>query len=139
MNKQEKYKEDILRQYINPERIEKAPEGFTSKVMTRIQIEAGPLKAAAGLRNRNFVPVISTAITILLILAAFFIPGSETDSLALPVVKLIKNIKVSLPEINLTSIFSFNLPSLLIYVFIGILILTLFDSALNVLFHRREE
>ena len=39
MNNQEKYKEDLLRQYINPEKIEKAPEGFTSKVMTRIQLE----------------------------------------------------------------------------------------------------
>ena len=34
--------EDVLRQYINPERIEKAPEGFTSKVMTRIQVETVP-------------------------------------------------------------------------------------------------
>ncbi len=138
MNNQEKYKEDLLRQYINPERVEKAPEGFTSKVMTRIQIEAAPLKAAGRLRNRNLVPIISAGITILLIVAAFLIPGSETDLSALPVVKLIKNIKVYLPEINLTSIFSFNLPALMIYVFIGILILTLFDRALNMLFHREK-
>ncbi|MDO9339607.1 MAG: hypothetical protein Q7T72_03670 [Bacteroidales bacterium] len=138
MNKQEKYKEDLLKQYINPERIEKAPEGFTSKVMMRIQLEAALLKAAGRLRNKNLVPVISAAITILLIVAAFLIPGSETDLSALPVVELIKNIKVSLPEINLTSIFNFNLPGLLIYVFIGILILTLFDRALNMLFHREK-
>jgi len=135
MDKQEKYKEDLLRQYINPERIEKAPEGFTSKVMTRIQLETVPLKDAGRLRNKNLVPVISAAITILLIVAAFLIPGSETDLSALPVVELIKNIKVSWPEINLTSIFSFNLPALMIYVFIGILILTVFDRALNMLFH----
>ncbi|MBE3086146.1 MAG: hypothetical protein IMZ64_08015 [Bacteroidetes bacterium] len=138
MNNQEKYKEDLLRQYINPERIEKAPEGFTSKVMTRILIEAAPLKVSGRLRNKNLVPVISAAITILLIVAAFLIPGSETDLSALPVVELIKNINVSLPEINLTSIFSFNLSALMIYVFIGILILTLFDRALNMLFHREK-
>ena len=135
MDKQEKYKEDLLRQYINPDRIEKAPEGFTSKVMTRIQLETVPLKDAGMLQNKNLVPVISAAITILLIFAAFLIPGSETDLSAVPVVELIKNIKVSLPEINLTSIFSFNLPVLMIYVFIGILILTLFDRILNMLFH----
>ncbi|MEI8225346.1 MAG: hypothetical protein WCG82_05410 [Bacteroidota bacterium] len=138
MDKQEKYKEDLLRQYINPERIEKAPEGFTSKVMTRIQLETVPLKDAGRLQNKNLVPVISAAITILLIVAAFIIPGSEADSLALPVVELIKNIKVALPEINLTSIFSFNLPALMIYIFVGILILTLFDRALNMLFHREK-
>ena len=135
MDKQEKYKEDLLRQYINPDRIENAPEGFTSKVMTRIQLDTVPLKDAGRLQNKNLVPVISAAITILLIVAAFLIPGSETDLSVVPVVELIKNIKVALPEINLTSIFSFNLPALMIYVFIGILILTLFDRALNMLFH----
>jgi len=138
MDKQEKYKEDLLRQYINPDRIEKAPEGFTSKVMTRIQIETVPLKDAGRLQNKNLIPVISAAITILLIFAAFLIPGSETDLSAVPVVELIKNIKVALPEINLNSIFSFNLPALMIYVFIGIMILTVFDRALNMLFHREK-
>jgi hypothetical protein len=138
MNNQGKNKEDILRQYIDPERIEKAPEGFTSKVMTRIQVEAVPFKAIGRLRNKSFVPVISTAVTILLIVAAFLVPGSESDSMLLPGLKLIKNIKVSLPEIDITSIFRFNLPESLIYVFIGILILTLFDRALNVLFHREK-
>ena len=134
MDKQEKYKEDLLRQYINPDRIEKAPEGFTSKVMTRIQLETVPLKDAGRLQKKNLVPVISAAITILLIVAAFLIPGSETDLSAVTTVELIKNIKVALPEINLTSLFSFNLPALMIYVFIGILILTVFDRALNMLF-----
>lgn len=138
MNNQEKFKEDLLRQYINPERIEKAPEGFTSKVMTRIQIEAAPLKAAARLQNRNLVPIISAGITILFIVVAFLLPGSEADSLALPVINVLKNIKISLPQVNFTSIFSFNLPGLLIYVFIGILILTVFDRALNMLFHREK-
>lgn len=138
MNKQEKYKEDLLRQYINPERIEKAPEGFTSKVMTRIQIEAAPLKAAGRFRNRNLVPIISAGITILLIVLAFLLPGSEADSLSLPVINVLKNIKISLPQVNFTSIFSFNLPGLLIYVFIGILILTVFDRALYGLFHREK-
>ena len=138
MDKQEKYKEDLLRQYINPDRIENAPEGFTSKVMTRIQIETVPLKDAGRLQNKNLIPVISAAITILLIFAAFLIPGSETDLSAVPVVELIKNIKVALPEINLNSIFSFNLPALMIYVFIGIMILTVFDRALNMLFHREK-
>ena len=42
MNNQEKYKEDLLRQYIDPEMIEEAPKGFTSKVMTQIQLESRP-------------------------------------------------------------------------------------------------
>ena len=58
MNSQKKYKEEVLRQYINPERIEKAPEGFTSKVMTQIQMERIPVRLAGRLRNKSLVPVI---------------------------------------------------------------------------------
>jgi hypothetical protein len=139
MSNQEEFREDILRQYINPEKIEKAPEGFTSKVMTQIQLEPVPVKNAGILRNKNLVPLISTVITIFLVVAAFLIPGSEADSSALPVLQIIKNIRVSLPEVDLASILRLNIPASMIYVFIGILMLTLFDRALNVLFHRREE
>jgi hypothetical protein len=136
MNKQQKQSEDPLRQFINPEMIERAPEGFTSEVLTRIQTEAVPMRLAARLRNKNLIPVISVSVTIILIVAALLIPGSETGSSLLPVANFIKNIKISLPEINLTSIFSYNLPALMMYVFIGILMLSVFDRALKVLFHR---
>ena len=136
MNKQEKQSEDLLRQFINPEMIERAPEGFTSDVMTRIQTETVPMRSASRLRNKNLIPVISVSATIMLIVAALLVPGSETGSSILPVANFIKNIKISLPEINLTSILSFNLPALMMYVFIGILMLSVFDRALKALFHR---
>jgi len=138
MNNQEKYNDDILRQYINPERIEKAPEGFTSKVMTRIQIEKVPLRAAGMSQKKNLVPVISTAVIILLLATAFFIPGKEVDPLAHPVATFFNNIKVSLPEFNLSSIVRLNLPLVIRYVIIGIVILTLFDRALYGIFHREK-
>jgi hypothetical protein len=138
MNNQEKNKEDLLTQYINSEGIEHAPEGFTANVMTRIQMETNTVKVTGRLRNRNFVPVISSVVTILLIISAILIPGNQTVSLASPVSELIKNIKISIPVIDISSIFSVNLPALLIYVFIGIFILTLFDRALYGLFHREK-
>jgi hypothetical protein len=138
MNNQEKQKEVNLRQYIIPEMIEKAPEGFTAKVMTRIQMETEPVKVTGRLQSRNLVPVISSVITILLILSAVLIPGNQTDPLAKPILELLRNIKISIPVIDISSLFSFNLPVLLIYVFIGIFILTLFDRALYGLFHREK-
>jgi hypothetical protein len=136
MNKQGEKPEDLLRQYINSERIEKAPSGFTSKVMTRIQIEAVPLNTAVKSGNLNLVPYISVLVAILLIAAAFLIPGSETGASVFPATDFIKNIKVPLPEINLVSILRFNLPVLMMYVFIGILMLKFFDRALNAIFHK---
>jgi hypothetical protein len=139
MNKQEKYKEDLLREFIYPERIEKAPEGFTSKVMTQIQIEALPLKPATRVQNKNLIPYISAAVTILLIAATFIFPGSKTFSHTFAFLDQMRNLKITLPEINLTSIFTFNLPAVMMYVIIGILLLTLFDRGLNMLFNKKEE
>jgi hypothetical protein len=84
------------------------------------------------------VPFISSVVTILLIASAVLIPGNQSDSLVNPVFSLIKNIKFLVPEINLSSIFRLTLPSVLMYVFIGILILSLFDKALYGIFHREK-
>ena len=138
MNNQEKYKEDLLRQYITPESIEKAPEGFTSKVVTRIRIRSGSSIVAGRLWGKSPVVITSAVVTILLLAAAFLIPASQTDSLALPVLQLLNNIKLSLPELHLSSIIRLTLPSVIMYVFIGILILTLFDRALNRIFHGEQ-
>lgn len=138
MNNRDKYNEDLLRQYITSEQIEKAPEGFTSKVMSQIQMEPVQQKERSWLRHRSLIPVISFSITVLLILAALLIPESKPDSVVNTFAQLFKSIKFTLPEFDLSSIFSFSMPSLLIYVFIGILILSLFDRALNLLFHREK-
>jgi hypothetical protein len=138
MNNKEEFKDDLLRQYITSERIEKSPEGFTSKVMTRIQVDTSPLMVAEKSRKKNLVPFISSVVTVLLIASAVLIPGTQSDSLANPVFSLIKNIKFSVPELNLSSIFQLTLPSVLMYVFIGMLILSLFDRALYGIFHREK-
>ena len=80
MNNQEKYNEDLLRQYIAPEKIENAPERFTSRVMTRIRLEKMPLLVPERWIKRNLVPVIFSAVTLLLIASAFLIPESQSDS-----------------------------------------------------------
>jgi hypothetical protein len=138
MNNQEEYNEDILRQYIDPERIEKAPNGFTSKVMSHIHLEKQPSIVSASIWKKNPVLVISSAVTILLIAAAFLIPGNESDSISLPVLKLIGNIKASLPEVKISSLFRLTIPSVIIYAIIGVFVLTLFDRALYGIFHREK-
>jgi hypothetical protein len=138
MNNQERHREDILRQYIDPESIEKAPEEFTSKVMSRIQFQKQLPIVEHSFWRRNLVPLISSSVVILLIAVAFLLPRSESDSMSLPVLKLLNNIQSSLPEINFSYIFQPALPSILIYVITGIFVLTLFDRALYRIFHRAK-
>jgi hypothetical protein len=136
MNNQEKHEEDLLKKYIDPEWIETAPEGFTSKVMTQIQLENVYKKIGEKSMGKSFVPAISAAVTAILLVTAFLIPGSQTDSLTPAVLKLINNIKPLLPELSISSVFRLTLPSVMMYVFVGILVLTVFDRALYGIFHR---
>jgi hypothetical protein len=138
MNKQEKNNEDLLKKFINPGMIERAPEGFTTNVMNRIRIETEPVKVKPGLRNRSYIPFISAAIALILIGIAFLLPGGAADTISFPLTESLKNIKLSLPEISFANLFRFTLPSVLIYVFIGILVLSLFDRALYGVFHREK-
>jgi hypothetical protein len=138
MNKQENHKEDRLRQYMTPGNIEKAPDGFTSRVMTHVRLEAKTVPISERSEKRNLVPAISATITVLFIATAFLIPHSQHDSLISPVLSFIKSIKSSMPELKSASILRLTLPSVTIYVFIGILMLTLFDRAIYGIFRRER-
>lgn len=137
MNSQGNYKDDLLRQYIAPEKREEAPDGFTSRVMLGIKSEAAPVMVKGYTWRKNIVPVVSAMVTVLLIVAAYLIPESQAETVDLPVLNLLKNIKLSIPEIDLSSVFKLTFPSVTLYIIIGIVCLTVFDKALSVIFKRR--
>jgi hypothetical protein len=140
MNNQEKQIEDNLMKYFSPEMNEKAPEGFTSKVMTRIQMSPAPSKPDRVELNRSLVPYISAAVTLALITAAFILQGNTTNSEAPSVlVNLFKNINLSFPQVDLSSFSRIKFPEIMSYIFIGLFILVLFDRGLYRLFHRGKE
>jgi hypothetical protein len=128
MNKMEINDDDLLRKFLNPEKIEKAPEGFTSKTLTRIQIESQSVKLNMGLFVKNRVPVISTAITAGLIIAAIIIPAGETESVGSTIWKYLQDLEFTLPSISL--------PGWLSYAMMGIFLLGFFDRALFGIFHK---
>lgn len=138
MNNLEKHTDDLLSKYITSERIEKAPEGFTSKVMTLVRLEKSHLVYEERSWKKNLVPVLSIVVTVLLIVSAYLIPSGKTDPISNPVLSLIKNLKLSFPDVNISSIFRFSLPSVMMYAIIGIIILTVFDRALFRVFHREK-
>jgi len=126
----------LLRKYLNPEKIEAAPDGFTSKTLTRIQIETQSAKVKKRLFVKNKVPVFSAAITAGLILAAIMIPAGETESIGSTVWKYIQDLEFTLPVINSNYFNNLSLPGWFSYALIGILLLGFFDRALFGIFHR---
>jgi hypothetical protein len=137
MNNQRNINEDLLRKYISREKIEEAPEGFTSKVMAQVSKESVPVAAKENVWKKNMVPAISVMITLALFITAFLMPDNQIDTVSLPVLKLIKNLKFSLPEIDLSSLFRLTLPSVTLYTVIGVAFLTVFDRALSGIFKSR--
>jgi hypothetical protein len=138
MNKQEQYNEDLLRKFINPERIEKAPEGFTSKTMTRIQIENQSERVKNGFFAKNRVPLISAATTIGLTIAAIMVPANETGSVGSAIWKYFQNIEFTLPKINNTYFQDLTLPGWISYAIAGIFLLGFFDRVLFGIFHKEN-
>jgi hypothetical protein len=136
MNKQETYDDSLLREFLNPGKIEKAPEGFTSKTLTRIQIETQSALLSKGFFVKNKLPVISVTITAALILAAILIPAGETESVGSAIWKYLQDLEFTLPVMNNNCFRDFNLPGWLSYAMIGIFLLGFFDRALYGIFHK---
>ena len=139
MNKSEKFKEDILYQFINPEKIEKAPEGFTENVMTGIEIESLSSVVTKPDRSIINVPIISGLIIAALIISAVLLSTTDKKSMVFSFMDQLKNVHIALPDVNFDKLIGFALPEWMIYLLIGLFMLCLFDLALDTLFHRERK
>jgi hypothetical protein len=138
MNKKEINDDTLLRKFLNPEKIEKAPEGFTSKTMTRIQIGTRSLRVKKGFFVKNRVPVISAAVTAGLILAAILVPAGETESVGSTLWNYFQDLQFTLPVINNKYFDDLNIPGWVSYALMGILLMGFFDRALSGIFHKEK-
>jgi hypothetical protein len=138
MNKPKNYPEDPLRSYLDPERIEKAPEGFTLKVMQVVEVEKHQLRVTDKNRKRTLIPYISCALIILLSIAALLLPESDTKILSVNTIGIFNNFKMALPDIDFSSILRVNFPSVISFGLVGILFLSFLDRALYKVFHREK-
>ncbi len=129
----------FLERYLNPGTVEKAPEGFVSKTMTRIRIESVPDRKS--FLKRYKVPVISTIVVSLLIAAAALTPSQNSAGIFSGIAEYIKIpeslvsgiSEIKLPEIRATGI---NLPEWLPYALTAMLLFGIVDRALFRIFHR---
>jgi hypothetical protein len=137
MNKPENSNDPVSR-FLNREMIEKAPEGFTSKVMTIIQVEPRQEQKSPAKRERSLVPFLSAGVIILLILSTFILPGGS-DLMKFSLADIIQKLGLTLPSFDFSKFNIISLPGWIPYMIAGILILSVFDRALYGLFHKREK
>jgi hypothetical protein len=138
MINQGKYNDDPLRQYISPGNRVQAPEGFTSKIMSRIQFKTESIEQRSKFHVKSWVPIISILVTIVLIVTAFLIPHSETGSIIQKVISYLPELNLSISMDKINSLFTLVLPGWFPYILISIFILVLLDRAFISIFHREK-
>ena len=138
MNTHQDFNDELLRKYINPGMIEKAPPGFTGKVMHMVSLEPRPSGRRIRLGERNLVPVISIAIILALVIAALLLPPASYDSSGVNWIQGIKSVSQMADKMVGDAFSRITLPAFLPYLFLSILLLTFFDRGLGSLFHRHK-
>jgi hypothetical protein len=136
MNRTDRNEDDILKQYLNAESVEKAPADFTYNVMTVIQPEGELLKVKRKLRTGKILPAASVIIILFLIIMAVNIPGNAREPM--PLINMLQNVDFSDLNTSFKALLNLDLPGLLTYLCVGVLILGIFDIALYGLFHRER-
>jgi hypothetical protein len=136
MNTLQQFEDDRMRKLLTSGPIEKAPSGFSEKVMSMVSAEAARVSVVEKRSKSNLIPVISVMVTLILILSVLLVPAKGFD---LPVpawLKVIKNVTTAHSGFDLNSLLNFNLPWYLPYLFLCIFFLTFFDRGLNGIFQR---
>jgi hypothetical protein len=138
MNKKDPFEEDLLSNYVNPGRVEKAPEGFTSKTMTRIQIETESRSSRKWILSGSPVPIISLIITLSLSAAAILLPSDSQSQISSAFSKFFTSVPITLPKLYFSSAPELNLPAWIIYASIVLIFLVFFDRFLGTLFRKER-
>jgi len=139
MDNKENHERDIIQEYIDPEMIEKAPKGFSQKTMARIRIEAGRVPVRERLRFRYLTPFIAGLVTIILITSLILVEESDGSSVFSFIAERTGISNIALPQLEIDLFTGIDLPSVTIYLVIGIFILAVFDRLLSLFFHRKRD
>ena len=126
---------DPLRKCFSPESIEKAPDGFTDKIMTAIHVESVPFARRREKIRGMIVPVCVVLFLASLVLVALLTGNNEESMIGTGIVKFLANLK--LPDIKTGILSELTFPGVLIYIAIGIFVLVLLDILLRKYFTER--
>jgi len=137
MNSKHIIESDLPDNYLSREKIEKAPQGFTERVMMQISMEKAPVIVRKRSMNGMIVGGVAVLTSVALIIIAGVTPSSDSQFLS-SVSKILEGLNNVLPELNARDFPLIPLPGIVFYITIGILFLTLFDLALNRIFHRKS-
>lgn len=129
---------DPLKEYLNRETFERAPEGFGLKTMTRLRLEKETLKTSKLLRHT--VPLISLLVTAILILVVVLLPETKPSYIEVPFINFIQDIKLHIPvlKLSLDSLPGIDLSEWSVCLFGALMLLGILDRILSGIFNRNR-
>ena len=125
------FEKDPLEKYLNREKTEKAPEGFTENLMIHIMMEPTHIESGIKVREKNNIPLISLIVTSILILIAVLAGGNEKIEATLPWLQYLNNLKINFPELDFSQVSAHSMPVVLIYIMVSIFFLMILDRILS--------
>ena len=136
MKEYENSENDILKEWIESAGNDIAPDGFTEKVMNRIELVTAPSKAYSSPFSFSF-KVSSIVMLSVLILMTFLLASPVEYSWYTSISDKIGQLRFNLPELhefgNLMGNFSY-----LLYISIGIFLVIISDSLISRLFSVKD-
>jgi len=136
MKKTEEREMDLNRRFMNPEKIEKAPEGFTDNVMSAVRV-GSRLVVNKKERAKGFiVPAAVLAFMLVLVIISVF-SGIDKNTVSDGAISKILQ-DISLFKIKTPSLPGLTLPGIVVYISLGIFVLGIFDLFLGRIFYRRQ-
>ena len=127
---------DLLKEYIIPGKMDKAPEGFTQRVMTRILLENAATEGKTKWKKLG-VPLTAVFISLILLsLTAVFYSQPDTSYLS-GITNIIDGFNQKILVTGSKLLTDFNIPVILIYTSVGIFLLSVFDFGLQRVLNRK--
>jgi hypothetical protein len=134
--KTEERERDLTGRFMNPESVEKAPEGFTDNVMSAVRVESQLVVRRKAWATGKIVPIAVIAVMLLLVIISLF-SGTDDKTLAGSEISKIFQ-QFALPQIKEPTLPGLNLPGLAIYISLGGFVLLIFDLLLGRIFYKRQ-
>jgi hypothetical protein len=107
--------------------------------MTRIQLEAGSMKIPVRSLFSRKISAISIVITFTLMMASFALSSNDYNQTPSFLNKVSQRVDISIPNIDLTTYFNLSFPSWMPWLLVAVIILSFFDRALLMYFHKGEK
>ncbi|MBI5008550.1 MAG: hypothetical protein HZB98_02635 [Bacteroidia bacterium] len=131
MKQRQEFETDQLKKYMTRADTERAPEGFTDKLMIQIRMETATNTHSSAPVKRGLIPIFSTGITVLLILTLILLPGAESVSPVFSWLGKLDQINSIMTGIRFKWTFSISLPEIMGYLTVSIFLLLIFDRSLS--------